>query len=239
MEFSLDVDFHQKLKIISARIKGFDNYSQSVAMLVALNYLKSWQEVADKNLTTSKARYVKSLKINHSDVRRISIYLDDVDPLVEAIEKGANGFDMKPTFLSSSKARTTESGKTYLIIPFREKKDSFVDLLTDDTIEQVKNELVAQITNNGGFSKSISNQMNFSKIPSLGSEQIVQRNMIENEVNAVSNFRIVSTDSPATSWIHPGWKPRNFILEAVGNVDVDGLTEELTKEFVDSFSDED
>jgi hypothetical protein len=87
---------------------------------VQMAALHFWKKKAQEELRSTSRDYVMALGPGETKTRdAVSIVLASDNPVVDMIENGFKGGDMRTWMLKSSKARTTKSGAKLLVIPFR------------------------------------------------------------------------------------------------------------------------
>lgn len=78
---------------------------------------EQWKKEARKGLHSSREQYIRSIGVMNTGRYTNAIILNGAFP--NAMESGAPAFDMKQGFSKSPKAKRTENGGWYLVIPFR------------------------------------------------------------------------------------------------------------------------
>lgn len=78
----------------------------------------------DKKLKTTKLAYLDALDAHFSEDGILVVELDSNNWLVNALEQGVDGWDMKKTHLQSPKAKISKEGFRYLRIPLGKSKNA-------------------------------------------------------------------------------------------------------------------
>lgn len=234
IDFDLNVDFSEKLKILNVRVKNFESQSQNISRIVAMCYYSYWVSLVDNELESSKQDYLRALKIDTGDLRRTSVYLDE-GWLANAIEKGANSFDIKDGLLKSSKVKTNSRGEIYITVPFKEKQSLSVDGVSDDDILQMQEEMLDIYNTYRGQNVSVTN----FNLQSFANSYTSVRNQVERQVNEqVKNFVNVSNNTGEDSFIHPGIQAKNFFSRTISEVNSDQIIQDIINSFTESLSED-
>jgi len=209
-----------------------DRIVMAVATTAKAAY-SQWGHLAQNELMTSRKNYLNGLQMpkievnagNTKTVCRATIELTGWLP--NSIEKGITSFDMKEGLLSGPKARRTidKDGKVvrYNIIPFRHgsARSSGQNFPKINPRRDVNPRKALRDLKNSGLVPKKSRLSDFG-IPPRGPRsraQVVVRNVYagvkkykgrSGQGGGIFTFRIVSDNSPPSSWIHPGITGRHL-----------------------------
>lgn len=197
---------------------------------VTKEFAREWENQAKRNLGSSRNQYIKSIRVDQRGRFTGVAYLDPISWLVNAVEMGAESFDMKGGMLSSPKAKQGKNGR-YMIIPFR---FATPDAIGESSIfagvmpPEIKTAMKAQ------EKESPSSGLQLGKIPSgeqmpkshslrrklrsKGFERLKANTEMTSKYEGLKsntggcyvNFRVVSENSDASAFIHPGIDERDL-----------------------------
>lgn len=142
--------------------------------------IETWQEFS-KSITVSKEKHAVTLAIT--------------DPRMAGIETGFSGFDIKEGLLKSPKAKQGKSG-TYIDVPFEHK-----------TTKRGKGSLIEPTSMRKAVEKAMSVAKSTGKTVRMGKRAGMASKLQDMKVSpekGAQTFRRVSSNSPPTSWQHPG-----------------------------------
>jgi len=209
--------------------------------LIAVAAHNRWIQLAKERLGTSRDAYVvglqqagsfKSRKVSGEDVFDITL----VGRMPNNFEFGMESFDMKtvrPGWLGGSKAKTGKDGEKYVVIPFRHSttskrfgytgKAKAADLRSElkKTVRAYGlNRMIRTATGNvvGGLTTRVPPKAPVhSYLRGLTRVQKGTRGRtpegFQRGSSQLVTWRIMSENSPASSWIHPGLKAANLLRE--------------------------
>lgn len=182
---------------------------------VAKNTYAEAIRLAQAKLKTSKADYIKSLDLE--TVGENSYLLSLNGKMANMIETGFGSYDMKPGLLNGPNSKVTKKGVRYNTVPF--SYNPFGKSPLSEKGEQLRSQ-VMQLIKQEGIKKTIVDP-NTGR-PVQGRAATVKNTDVKNLVGLVKyqftnpgskrtssqymTFRRVTSNSPATSWIHPGYK---------------------------------
>lgn len=185
----------------SSLIKDVEGITKH-SIKTALTAVKSaWATEAKNRLSSSHKSYSSGIYTSYGmDTNGIyaEIGLRTEHTLSNMLENGFSSYDMKIGFSKSPKRKIGAEGQWYMHIPFRHHTPQA------NTSSSMPNEIYKQARQlpkwgrmtDKNDTKSIYNNM--TKIP-------------QGDVkNSYMTFRTVSENSPADSWIHPGFKGVNI-----------------------------
>jgi hypothetical protein len=98
--------------------RGVDKFATSLPIYTKQHI----SSVASKRLNSTKEHYLSKTTVKMEDYV-LMVSLDSEDWLVNALETGADPFNMKQGHLNSPKARVSKSGYKYIRIPIGKEKD--------------------------------------------------------------------------------------------------------------------
>jgi len=237
---------------IKAKIKGFDKDFENLGESIVKDMQRKLElfskaayneglRLASERLGTSLVHYQNNLRYEKISDNIYQIFLIEDSPAIN-IEEGMTGFDMKPGFLRSNKAKQTKSGEgTYLDVPFRIQPHSqsrankrIVDMrsavqaaVNDRTVEK-------RIKNFNKDSKGIERFGDVTRYLNTGdprTEGLVKITPPKTRSSRYFLFRRVSNNSPSSSWLHPGHEGAKIFpdLEAFVNEGIDKLLKNILR----------
>ena len=226
-----------KVSLEVPQLPDLKNSIQQVLYLTAEAAKREWTRVARQRLRSTAKAYISS--IGPIEIRRgtATIRLRNDTPegkLANALEQGAEPYDLKKGLLKSSKVRRTKDGKPYIHVPFQLKTPGggargasppvmprpVYRLASQLGIGQqlklpkkyedygMKTRLSADLKKWGHYTWKSSPYQGIVKIPA-----------VKGPGSTYMTFRTVSKNSDPSSWIHPGFRAKNCIEETVKNLD--------------------
>jgi hypothetical protein len=137
---------------------NINNMLDNIAKGLARSFAEQLVVNAERELHSSKRRYVNAIRVIDSGKLEGTILLDtSKDKLVQMLEDGSPPFDMKEGFLKSAKVKTGKNGGKYLTIPFRQgvpgtigEADNFAFVNMDPEAHAIAKNKVATIPVPGG-----------------------------------------------------------------------------------------
>jgi hypothetical protein len=163
-------------------------------------------------------------------------------PIAQKTEDGYGPWDMKPMLLSGPKARTTQGGDRFNIIPFRhatsgdDQSTHFSGVMPPDIYEQARN-LRASTSRTGGgvnyaerltgteetyppitkrFRKPSGEQASYTHKRGIYEGMVrMEAGYAKTRQSAYLTFRVVSDNSDPNAWWHPGRPPQPVVAFVV------------------------
>lgn len=176
--------------------------------------------LVNQKLKTSKADYLNNFFLDKLSDTSYVIWLQGKIP--NMIESGFDSFDIKEGLLRSTKAKTGKDGKKWITVPFRIKPFSTAPLnlrqtlIRENALQNIKNQgLLKSIKVGGNALQGI-----VAKLKNTGRSETegmvkIQKTYEKRTSSTYMTFRRVSENSPAYSWLHPGWRPGAQIFPAM------------------------
>ena len=250
------IDISELLDIRLFTVEQLNNLTRSIVSMATMEVEKKIRESISKKLKSTKETYERGLKSYITPKTPFIGTIELVDQLPNMIESGASVFDMKEGFGKSQKKTTTDNG-WYLTIPFRwgvstsigtefsnvmiesinkvaeglkpsivAKEYGKVEYGDHITIEQLKklNNYQAHKGQSAGWG---GHQPYEHKSPIAQGMLKIQKTYEKDPQNTYVTFRRVSNKSHPDSWIHPGFKPSNFMDDALKEVDIEKLMQPM------------
>jgi hypothetical protein len=197
--------------------------------------------VVSRSIATAWGQAVgdrKKIKIDSKMPFSKKVY--STDKLVHWLEKGLKSFDMKRTHPYGAKSRRSKAGHAYLIIPFKHKTKDGKSREGQKSLSDVY-QMVRKQMQGGDFQRSfvsdspaksdVSQENAFGEqikratyrygtrieFPDTPEFQDLQGMVVMGgpKQSQFMTFRVVSVNSPADSWIHPGITARNYLQNIV------------------------
>ena len=215
---------------------------------IAEEYMQRWEKIVDNNLKGTREAYKSGMRVEKIDEFNLVFSLEGKgqSKLGLMIETGADPWDMKDHFKLSSKRKETKDGGWYLTIPF---KIATAEAIADSPVFAGKMTKQIQKVAKGLSGGESLNKMNVPKelqiygkreeITGFRNEYKHKSFMFEGlQHNTKSNhggyimFRRISDESDADSWIHKGFKPHNFMEQALNDIQLDQIFIKAKREFI-------
>lgn len=210
---------------------------------VAAKFATLWEKEAAKELSSSRNLYMRSIVVTNPGPGMGAVEL--VNDIPNMIESGAAPWDMKPDLLNGPKAKVGENGKRFNTIPYsigtpNALPENFSTIMPNDIYQTIK-EKPQDIKIPGGVrSKGLgavdipekympkpkkvfdpaSKTFQEYTIKSSIYEGIIRQKSDKTGQNSYTSFRRVSENSDPLSWLHPGFKARNFAEAAITKLDL-------------------
>lgn len=232
-------------KTIDFMVKYVDAIQVGVTRFIETLPILTKQQVdreASKVLHETKDHYVSKVSVKIEDYVLI-VDIDKDDWLANALEKGANGFDMKRGHLASPKAKMSKEGYRYIAIPIKAKagahkgtdKGAFYQQKINEVLSAPKFGMRQLKSRIGG--KLVESQHVFHDDPFLQGLQRVRvfdsaKEMATNKSKPwqYMMFRTMSENPLSVSqWQHPGIEEKRIMRE------VDRWLEANLETMMDSF----
>lgn len=218
---------------------------------VTAQFAKTWEQVALRDLNSTRSRYVNNLKLIDEGRLKGAVVLDySQDPLVRMIEEGATAFDMKVYFAKSSKKTMKADGGWYLTIPFSwgtpgSLRENFSNVMPTDIHKIAKSKAFNESIQQADLSQQRQIDLGVRakiEIPkSKVFEEYVHKSSVYQGITkkqdsktgqtSYVSFRRVSDNSDANSWIHPGFEAKNLAEKALG--EFEGQISTITSKAID------
>ena len=226
-----------------------DDLMQLVVHDITAAFAHYWENET-KILSATKDQYRRSIKVAKRGRFTGVAYLDPASWIVNAVELGVPGFDMKPGMLNSPKAKTNKQGGKYLIIPFRfatptaiGESEAFTAKLPPEIHKIAKEKdgplALSDIPEQYHIPKSAelrqkAKSMNWeqAKEATADHEKTSIYQGLQKRDGGYMNFRVVSENSEPGAWQHPGIEARELARKALANYEpqiptqVDGLIDD-------------
>lgn len=208
---------------------------------IARGAVGEWARLASRKLNSTREDYINGLRQAESFAQRYegegtTIEITLVGSFPNQIEFGMAPFDMKtvrPGWLGGGKAKISKNGKRYVIIPFRHKtspnqsgpqlsmtedvgtvvkkvaKEYGLDRMRRTATGQVVEGVVARVPNKAtGVHPYLLGMARVQKGTNGRTKSGLQRGS-----STFVTWRVISENSPASSWMHPGLKAADLLPE--------------------------
>ena len=200
-----------------------------------------WISLAQNRLGSSKVDYVNGLRHGYSVKKGaggdVSFEIELLGEMANNVEFGMPSFDMKavrPGWLGGGKAKTSAEGKKYITIPFRHSTAQNNMQYSGKAKAAGLDKQLKQVVKDYGLNKMKRNPSGsvvagpVKRVPNKAPVHPYLRGLtrIQNPVAGTTasgkgrgqaqlkTWRVMSENSPAGSWVHPGIKAANLMPEA-------------------------
>jgi len=216
-----------KIDLTEADIKTAGNLDlaalEASVFNLAIASRNKWIELANTQLKSSRAEYVRGLQETRSFEKtgKISYEITLIGQLANMLEVGFASFDMKPGLLSGPKAKVSATGKRYTTVPFAH----YPSAKTPDRSNRVPNykadlAKIMKAYNMSGIYRAKSGRPLTGKVAVAKNTSAIVNKMKPHHTAPIfegmtkyqkgsthstyTTFRRVSQSSLPESWIHPG-----------------------------------
>jgi len=248
MIFSIQAKIDEKGLNIDVMDEAFVASFKKAVASIAQATQSEWIRLAQERLRSSKDDYIKGLRqaesfkmarYGTSELYEIQL----VGAMPNNFEFGMASFDMKsvrPGWLGGGKAKEGKDGKKYVVIPFSHSTSSnsaasYSGKAAQANLKQELRKAVKQYgldklvrTASGKVAEGV-----VKKVPKGADVHSYLQGMVKIQKGVSGNtstglqrgqsqlmtFRIMSENSPASSWQHPGIKPANLLPDVEKYVD--------------------
>jgi hypothetical protein len=242
------IDISSTVEMFSLSKGQVESFTNLLLSDITSSYMQKWEKIVNKNLKGTKDSYILGMGYERPDNNSVVFKLDGKGEsrLGLMIEAGASVFDQKEGFSKSSKKHKKKDGGWYLTIPFRVatpeaigESSVFIGKM-DKTIQKlVKKEGVLTVKNVPKELQIIGSRAEISsptktypeyKHKSFQFEGL--RHKEKSKHGQYQMFRRVSDNSDDNAWIHPGFQPRNFMEQAMQEIQIDKIFEQSRQQFL-------
>ena len=243
------IDISPILAEYSALADSSEEFSSFILDNMVDDFMFSWQEMVKSELHGTREEYMRYMSTERIDSRNAVIrLLPSESNLAMMIEDGASSFDEKEGFANSLKKHEKKDGGWYLTIPLRHatteaigESMTFSGVMPDGVQKAVK-------ASGGGALRTEDLPAEYQKIGINKTSGYIHKSNIyegiarrqigstksENRGGYMS-FRRVSDTSEDGSWIHPGFKAKNFMDRAASKLEenIGKILDDATKRYLD------
>lgn len=209
---------------------------QKATKIVEAAWIKNGMAIAKSG---QYARSIHSVFID-SDNEIIGIVFNTA-PYASALEHGLKPFDMKPYFMKSKRIKISKKGKKYLTIPFRHGIPGTVTMpaMPENIYKEVKKKGRLGKSDYGIRSKIIRDKEK-GELARYTWKTGLYSNMVRKGIKGHSQyltFRVVSENSPAGSWWHPGIQAKHIAQRTAEEVapEIEEIITKAINEDIQSF----
>lgn len=216
---------------------------------------RRWEDLVDKELHQTRGEYKRAMYVERTSPTEVVFGLTDrQSKLPLAIEEGSDSFDMKESFERSSKKKMKRDGGWFLTVPFRHATPgavatagAFASVLPKDVYQIAKNNAGKPVQKSQlptqhqalGVRQELLNKLGV-KIPAYTHKAAKYEGVVRKDISSTSNevrggyftFRRVSDKSDPTSWIHKGFKARDFMGRSISQNEISSVVDRTTDEFL-------
>ncbi len=210
-----------------------DELVDYVVKSVAGSFAVNWEEIAVRELASSRQQYVKGILTRDEGSGSAAVILAGWLP--NAIESGFPAFDMKEGILNGPKAKTGKNGNRYSTIPFYVGTPTALEenfnggLMPKEIYKQMKNR-DAGVPLEASELKSPFDQRKVHEVQT-GPQQwevyqhkspiyegLTKKTDAVTKQNTYMSFRRVSDASDPSAFYHPGIEARHLADRALGQL---------------------
>jgi len=251
----ITINFGSLPKELDLTIAETEGLMENVVKELTASMVHLWDAEAKNTLSSTRQEYRSSLTV--VDKGRFEGMVILRGQLANMIENGAGAFDMKPGFMGSPFAKSTEGGGWYFTIPFRfatpgalGESSVFSDILPESIYNVLKTKPPGGRIEEGDI--DIPDALRVPKTRKM----IVTKSRVFEEYKAktstyvgigrsdktyakttqstFTSFRRVSDKSDPNAWIHRGIKARNLAEKALEKLNVGRTVDKLTDNYLSS-----
>lgn len=207
-------------------------------------YFSAIEQKVNTTLKNTRGIYLRNLRIETIDDFTKEIILSGWLP--NALESGADTFDMKPGFMKAKNVRVSAKGNWYTTIPFlwspsgsegtQRAPKNIYQMVKDQAPKPLKESQIPESQRLHQI-KDLAKGINASKVP--GAQGIYQhKNSIYAGMQKIDNgaisFRRVGAVSDPNSFWHPGIMKKDFFGKALNEIqsEVPILADQIIDEFL-------
>ena len=223
-----------------------DELKELAVKTITQEYARKWELEANQNLGSTREIYKGAIQTMSRDRFTGVAYLNPTVWLANAIEMGADAYDMKLGFLKSSKVKFTKSGDPMLTIPFRfgvpttgGQSTAFAGVMPAAIHSQAKQLTNKQTLKLGSIPEKFQipkSQALRGRITEIGALPKNDRTSIYENMQKTSGgyvtFRRVSLKSDPDAFQHPGFKEENLAAKALAKLEVGDVMERVIDDFL-------
>lgn len=207
-------------------------------------YMMKWNDLVNKGLHGTRQEYQKAMFVEYPDENSVIIGLTPRESkLALMIEDGWPSFDEKIGFKNSDKAKNKGTDKWYLTIPFRwatseaVAESSVFSNQMPKPIQQLVKVATKPITEadipvefrGKGSNPTSGYEHKYNVFHGL---KRVEASSTTNEKRGqYMSFRRVSENSDPGAFIHPGFKAKRFMEQALNDMDLSEVVDISMKQF--------
>jgi hypothetical protein len=224
-----------------------DDLRELAVTTITQEYAREWENQANQHLGSTREMYKRAIQTESRGRFTGVAYLDPVEWIANAIEMGADSFDMKIGFLQSNKVKYTKSGDPMLTIPFRfgvstslGESQAFASVMPTVIHETTKalagRQLkLGQIPEQYHIPKSQALRKRITDVSSLPKNKRTSiYEGMQKTTGGYVNFRRVSVNSDPDAFIHPGFSEKNLAQKAWDNFDMGDKMKLVIDDFLSS-----
>lgn len=225
--------------------KDIDQLLEYTVKEVTFTFARLWETEARNKLKKSRSQYLRAIQIDSRGPFVGVAYLNPASWIANAVEIGADAFDIKQGLLNSPKAKTSSKGSRYITVPFRfatpqaiGDNELFSGIMPEDIYRAAMNQQKLADSDQGSKGlklADIPSQYQIPKSAALRKDvkhtqfQIAQGTKMTSIYEGLQreasgsgwvNFRRVSDNSEEDSFQHPGIEPRDLATHALSGLDI-------------------
>lgn len=244
-QININFDLSQIVKDYGISNEDIDILTENILTDISYRVMSEWRGLANSELRTSKAEYIKGIQAPEINGNVSTISLIGVLP--NMLEQGVTPFDMKEGFRNSLRVKFSKDGKSWFMsIPFRwgtpgtisfanVMEPEVYDLMISKEAFSREEGKVGQTLTESELPLGLQGRLTRSKI-SFGEKVYGAYRHKSNIRDAMRKeqktyeratqiqyvtFRRVSSNSDPFSWINKGLRARNFADQAVNSFSID------------------
>ena len=244
---------------VSSYVEGVRRGIDKCASMLPIMTQQHIEKLASERLNSSKDAFLGAIKSSMEDYVLV-IELDEDDWLANAVESGADPFNMKKGLLNSPKAKLGKKDKygmsyKYIRIPIGKKKDGpgggteksqnlqkkINDVMMKPQLgmSKLKRQVDGSVIESQKVMTSDPDLGGLYKVRKFGSAEDYHQKKSKPKWNLVMFRTVTENPSAKAKWDHPGIKPANIFKDTQSwlNTNIDGMLDTFIETELDKLKD--
>ena len=248
MNFAIDISGTiQEFSLVKTEIDSLSNY---ILDRVVDEYMNQWETLVNSTLKSTKDEYKRAMYTERPDDYTAIIGLTSRESkLALMIEQGASAFDEKEGFSKSGKKTEKIDGGWFLTIPFRHGTSESImgeitkggDISVLDLMKQGGVMNSSNLPEGRDEPQTHSLTLNTGSLITYKHKSPIYEGLHRIDISSTSKekrggyftFRRVSDNSDPESWIHPGFRPHNFMDTTLQNSKLTESVDNAVQDWLD------
>ena len=238
MYFPIKIDLTNLIEEFDLNANQIESLGSQLIDTISNTFFNVLKIEVNNKLKSARAIYLKGLSLKKIDSLTSEITLSGWLP--NALEEGANEFDMKEGFSKSDKIKISSTGGWYLTIPFKYSSPNSSSEIKKPLPKEIYDIVKKQKT--PLKESQIPESYRLKEIKELANGKTYQHKSSiyqgvkkSEEGGGYISFRRASNNSDENSWIHPGFEARNFFNKALDEIDseIPVLADSIINKFIE------